>query len=102
MYDGIIFDQDGVLLDSGINKFHWMDQIRIDEARKDGIELEKSDVKKLVKSSSHETVEKLLQQNGMTWDQLKNIEQKKESWKTRFTCFMFLRCGLWTMTSRKT
>jgi len=81
MYDGIIFDQDGVLLDSGINKFHWMDQIRIDEAEKKGLKLGKDEVKKIVKSSSHETVEEILNDIGMTWEQLRELERKKENWK---------------------
>jgi len=81
MYDGIIFDQDGVLLDSGINKFHWMDQIRITEAKRRGINLEKNDIKTIVHASSHENVEELLNQKNMSWKQLKQIEQKKESWK---------------------
>lgn len=81
MYDGILFDQDGVLLDSGINKFHWMDQIRITEAKKNDIELQENEVKTIVHSSSHETVEKLLKEKGMSWDQLREIERKKENWK---------------------
>jgi len=81
MYDGIIFDQDGVLLDSGIDNFHWMEKIRIKEAKKDGIKLDSEEVRTLVHSSSHKKVEELLERKGMSWNQLEDIERKKENRK---------------------
>ena len=81
MYDGIIFDQDGVLLDSGINKFRWMDQIRLKEAERQGFELEESEIKAIVSSSSHKEVKKILDRKGMTWEHLKQFEKAKENYK---------------------
>lgn len=83
MYDGIIFDQDGVLLDSGIDNFHWMEKIRIKEAQKNGIDLDANEVRILVHSSSHQKVEELLERKGMSWKQLEDIERKKENQKIK-------------------
>lgn len=81
MYDGIIFDQDGVLLDSGINKFYWMDEIRAEEARKKGFDFTIEDAKTLVKANSPEPVEKLLKKKGMSWENIKQIELAVENQK---------------------
>lgn len=81
MYDGIIFDQDGVLLDSGINKFYWMDEIRAEEARKKGFDFSIEDAKKIVKANSPEPVEELLQKKGMNWSHIKQLELAVENQK---------------------
>ncbi len=81
MYDGIIFDQDGILLDSGINKFYWMDEIRAEEARKKGFDFSIEDARTLVKANSPEPVEELIQKKGMSWDQVKQLELAVENQK---------------------
>lgn len=81
MYDGIIFDQDGVLLDSAINRFKWMDEIRAEEARKRGFDFQIEDAKKLVRAYSPEPVEELLNEKGMKWEHVRQIEHAKENWK---------------------
>jgi len=81
MYDGIIFDQDGVLLDSGINKFYWMDEIRAEEAQRKGFDFSIEDAKTLVKSSSPGPVEKLIEKKGMGWEQVKQLELAVENQK---------------------
>ena len=81
MYDGIIFDQDGILIDSGIDKFYWMDEIRAREARKKGFDFSVEDAKKLVKANSPEPVEKLLKQKGMNWKHIKQLELAVENEK---------------------
>jgi len=81
MYDGVIFDQDGVLLDSGINRFRWMERIRIQEAERRGFDLDGEDVMSLVRASSHKDVKELLDETGMTWENLKKLEETKENWK---------------------
>jgi HAD superfamily hydrolase (TIGR01549 family) len=81
MYDGVIFDQDGILLDSGINKFYWMDEIRAEQARKKGFDFSVDDAIKIVKANSPEPVERLLQKKGMTWEHLKEMELAVENRK---------------------
>lgn len=81
MYDGVIFDQDGILLDSGINKFYWMDEIRAEEAQKKGFDFSVEDAKTLVKASSPEPVEKLLEKTGMNWEHVKQLELAVENQK---------------------
>lgn len=81
MYDGIIFDQDGILLDSGLNQFYWMDEIRAKEARKKGFDFSIEDAKTIVKANSPEPVEKLLKKKGMSWDQIKQLELAVENQK---------------------
>lgn len=81
MYDGIIFDQDGVLLDSGINKFRWMDKIRAEEAQKQGFQLEPEEIREIVKASSHKEVKKIIDRKGMDWEHLRRLEKIKEDHK---------------------
>lgn len=81
MYDGVIFDQDGVLLDSGINKFRWMEKIRIREAEKKGFDVSEDHIRTFVKASSHEDVKEVLDDIGMDWKHLRELEEAKENWK---------------------
>lgn len=81
MYDGIIFDQDGILLDSGIDKFYWMDEIRAKEARKKGFDFTVEDAKTMVRANSAEPVKKLIESKGMTWQHVKEIELAVENQK---------------------
>lgn len=81
MYDGIIFDQDGILIDSGIDKFYWMDEIRAEEAKKKGFDFSVEDAKTLVKANSSKPVEKLLKEKGMSWKHVKQLELAVENEK---------------------
>jgi HAD superfamily hydrolase (TIGR01549 family) len=81
MYDGIIFDQDGILLDSGINQFYWMDEIRAEEAQKRGFNFSVEDAKTLVKANSPEPVEELIEKKGMNWKHVKQLELAVENQK---------------------
>lgn len=81
MYDGVIFDQDGVILDLDIKDFERMDAIRVKEARKRGINFDLDDAQKLVEARSSSEVEKLIRAKDMTWQDLQSIEKLKEKEK---------------------
>lgn len=83
MYDGIIFDQDGVLLDLDIKDFKWLDEVRVREARRRGFDFNLNDAQKLVEAKSSSEVEKLIRGKNMTWQDLQRIEKVKERKKTR-------------------
>ena len=81
MYDGIIFDKDGVLLDSGINNFTWMDKVKSETAERLGHELTVEDSYKLVHAETVGEVDELLQEKGMSWDDLREIEDNVQDKK---------------------
>jgi HAD superfamily hydrolase (TIGR01549 family) len=83
MYDGIIFDQDGVLLDLAIKDFKWLNEVRVREARRRGFDFDHNDAQKLVEARSSSEVEKLIRDKNMTWQDLQSIEKVKERKKTR-------------------
>lgn len=83
MYDGIIFDKDGVLLDSAVNNFLWMDKVRINAAKKHGVKMDVNDAMTVAKASSASKVEKLLDEKGITWETLKKIENTVQDSKIR-------------------
>ncbi|MFB6192647.1 MAG: HAD family hydrolase [Candidatus Nanohaloarchaea archaeon] len=74
MYDGIIFDKDGVLLDSAVNNFHWMDDVRRNAARKHGVELSSEESIKIAKASSSSEIEEILSSKNFSWELLQKIE----------------------------
>lgn len=83
MYDGIIFDKDGVLLDSAVNDFLWMDKVRVNAAKKHGIEMDVDDAMNVAKASSAERVQKLLDSKNASWEQLQKIENIVQDSKIR-------------------
>ena len=83
MYDGIIFDKDGVLLDSAVNDFLWMDKVRVNAAEKHGIKMEINDAITIAKASSTDEVEKLLRKKEASWEQLQKIENTVQDSKIR-------------------
>lgn len=80
-YDGVIFDKDGVLLDSGLNNFHWKDKARVKAAQKKDIELTLDKSIQIVEASTIKEIEEFLQDTGMTWKDLKQIEKSVEETK---------------------
>lgn len=80
-YDGVIFDKDGVLLDSGLNNFHWKDKARVKAAQEKDIELTIDQSIQVVEASTIEQIEEFLQETGMTWKDLKEIEKSVEETK---------------------
>lgn len=81
MYDGIIFDKDGVLLDSSINDFFWIDKVRKSTAEDLGVDMSIEDSHRIVHSKSSKEVEKVLESMDMSWNQLKKIEKQVQNAK---------------------
>lgn len=75
MYDGILFDKDGVLLNSCPDGFTWLDRIRVREARKRGYSIDIADAEQLVHSRSRQEVDDFLRSKGMTWRDFIAIER---------------------------
>ena len=80
-YDSIIFDKDGVLLDSGLDNFHWMDKARVKKAEERGIKLSIEDSVEIVKASTVEDLEEFMDRKGMTWRDMREIEKSLENAK---------------------
>jgi len=81
MYDAVIFDKDGVLLDSGLNNFQWMDNVRIKKAEELGYSIDKEDSVKVVKADRYSQVEAFLSEHGMTVEDLLEIEHRVQNAK---------------------
>ena len=81
MYDAVVFDLDGVILDSGINNFRWMDRVRRKKASQLGYEFTEEDSMQIVEASSHEQIEELLERKGMRRAELLEIEQRVQNAK---------------------
>lgn len=77
-YEAVIFDQDGVLLDSGLNNFLWMDEVRKNAAEERGYSFETEDSIKVVDATSRQEIEELLEEKEMTWNELREIEKTVE------------------------
>lgn len=75
-YEAVIFDQDGVLLDSGLNNFLWVDQTRKNAAEKKGYNFTTQDSLKIVHSTSQKEINNFLDEKEMTWSELQYIERK--------------------------
>lgn len=82
MYDGVIFDKDGVLLDSGLNNFRWADRVRIKEAEKNGYNFSINDAR-LVAKGSEDDLNKLLEEKDLTFEGLMEIERGVQKAKIR-------------------
>lgn len=76
MYDSVIFDEDGVLIQSNIDNFRWMDRARIQAASELGYEFTKEDSKRVVEAESVEEIEEFLDEKQLSWVDLEMIEEK--------------------------
>lgn len=75
MYDGILFDKDGVLLNSCPDGFTWIDRIRVKKARERGYTMDVEDAERLVHSRTRQEVDDFLRSKGMTWNDFVSIER---------------------------
>ncbi len=80
MYDSVIFDMDGVLLDSGLDNFHWMDRKRIREFDRKGYDISSQESIKLIKASGDSAL-KIIEEMEISFEELieveKNIQEEK-------------------------
>ena len=75
MYDGIIFDKDGVLLNSGIDGFEWFDRLRVKEAEKRGYQLTVEEAKEIIKADTVDGLRAIKEAKGFNWNELSAIER---------------------------
>lgn len=90
-YEAVIFDQDGVLLDSGLNNFLWMDEVRKSAAEEKGYSFDSEDSLKVVDATSRKEVEELLNKKGMSWKELKEVEKTVEKAKIEIIRQRYIR-----------
>ncbi|MFB6144473.1 MAG: HAD family hydrolase [Candidatus Nanohaloarchaea archaeon] len=74
-YDHVIFDKDGVLLDSSTEDLEWMEEMRIKEAESIGKEITWEQAEKVFKAKTQEDLEQLLDETGLTREELRRIEK---------------------------
>lgn len=82
MYDGVIFDMDGVLLDSGLDDFYWMDRKRIQEFDNRGYNISSEDSIKLIKKSGESAFD-LIESMEISFEELLEIEEEIQRTKIR-------------------
>lgn len=75
-YDAVIFDKDGVLLDSMSDNFKWADKIRIEMARNIGKEIDMEDSKKIVMASTVKELEEAVDETGLEPETIRDIEEE--------------------------
>lgn len=75
-YDAVIFDKDGVLLDSMSDGFKWADEMRIKMARDLGKEIDMDDSRKIVKASTVEELEKAVEKTGLEAEAIRDMEEE--------------------------
>lgn len=74
-YDAVIFDKDGVLLDS-MGSFRWADEMRIKMAGEMGKEIDMDESKKIVKAKTVEELQKAANETGLDIDTIRDIEEE--------------------------
>lgn len=75
-YDAVIFDKDGVLLDSMYDNFKWADKMRIEMARDLGKEIDMEDSRKIVMASTVEELEEAVEDTGLEAETIRDIEEE--------------------------
>ena len=75
-YDAVIFDKDGVLLDSMEDNYLWADKLRVKIAEQKGLNLTLEDVRGIVKVKSPEELEEFSRYTGLNRDEIVQIERK--------------------------
>lgn len=80
-YDAVIFDMDGVILDSGLDGFNWMDKIRMKKASELGYNYSKEDAIQIVQSTDISQLEELVDRKGMSLEEIEEIEHRVQNAK---------------------
>ena len=75
-YDGVIFDFDGVIVDSGFDSFEWAHQIRREKVRKNDWNLDLEGFEQGIFQPHHnEDIRKLMNKKNTSWRQLRLMEE---------------------------
>ncbi|WP_414837251.1 HAD family hydrolase [Candidatus Nanosalina sp. VS9-1] len=74
-YDAVIFDFDGVLIDSGFDGFEWALKERKKLAEVNGWDIDFETVGQGVFQPQDVELEKILEKEGLSWEQLKLLEK---------------------------
>lgn len=82
-YDHVIFDNDGVLLDSTTENLQWMEKFRINQAEKMGGQMTPEQSEKIFKATKAEEIRELAEETGLTVEKLRKIEVRKSQKKIR-------------------
>lgn len=80
-YDAVIFDKDGVLLDSGLDNFRWKDRNRVKKARENGIDLDIEDSVNLVQSHKLNKIENFVDNKNLSLRDLEEVEKSVQDTK---------------------
>lgn len=75
-YDAVIFDKDGVLLDSMGDGFKWADRMRIEMARDRGNEIDMEESRMVARASTIGELEEIIEQTGLDVDTIREMEDE--------------------------
>lgn len=73
-YDGVIFDFDGVLIDSGSDGFDWAHRARQEKARELGYDIEGSKYQFVFMADTVEELKKLVEDSELDWEEYREAE----------------------------
>lgn len=74
-YDGVIFDFDGVLLDSGSDGFEWAHRAREEKARELGYDIEGSKYQFIFMAETPEQLRDLVKNGKLDWEEYRRAEK---------------------------
>ncbi len=75
-YEAVIFDFDGVLMDSGFDGFQWAFEARKNRAEENGWTMSWEDLAQgIFEPDTGQGVRNLLERNSVSWNQLKQMEE---------------------------
>lgn len=72
-YDAVIFDKDGVLLNSNEDGFRWADEARLRKAKELGYDITIEESRQMVMLDSVKQAEEFISEEDMTWEDLTEI-----------------------------
>ncbi|MFB6292097.1 MAG: HAD family hydrolase [Candidatus Nanohaloarchaea archaeon] len=76
MYEAVIFDFDGVLLDSSVDSFQWANQARREEIERRGWDIELDGFEQGIFEPHHaEDIAPFLREKSISWHQLRLLEE---------------------------
>lgn len=75
-YDAVIFDKDGVLIDSMKDDFVWADQLRAEILEKEGISVGPEDVKQIVVAQKPSDLDDFLATHDLNWETIQHLENR--------------------------